>query len=272
MEQEITGGARRLAMLLLRTAAVASPIAFSHVASAKDDQSKLPEPIVQCAGCPAMVRIAGNADPLVANMLVGRTEVTWREYLLSVDEAGCPFPRNPTGSPLDVRSPAVRDGYPMTSIKPDEIDCYIGWLKAKSHKPYRLPTEREWQAFAAIGLPRNVTFADLPTDVGYVLRRARFDLFAPDARDVVKWGVIVTTRLYPPSSAGLYDLFGNAEEATSDREALPRRGGGKPFSLVIVKGGDVLSHADFRPLLDRSRLSASSLSNSVGFRVVCMGC
>jgi formylglycine-generating enzyme required for sulfatase activity len=229
-------------------------------------------PVVSCLGCPPVVRISEPGNPLIDGMLVGQAELTWREYLVSVDEAGCPAPRNRSGRAIDIRSTAVRDDYPMTSIKPDEIDCYLTWLQSKSGKPYRLPTEAEWQAVASIGVRTNITLGEVPQGSAYLLNRVRAENVDQDARDIVRWRGIVPVRRYDPSAAGLYDVFGNASEATTDRTPLLRSGGGAPYSLITTKGGTVISPAAFRPILDRPRVASSVLSDSVGFRLVCKEC
>lgn len=253
-------------------AAAALPLSQSASSASLSPHQQPVAPIVQCKGCPAMVRISVKGNPLVVGLLVARTELTWRDYLVSVDEAGCAAPRNRSSRPIDIRSAALRDNYPMTSITPDEIACYIDWVRAKSGKPYRLPTEAEWKAIASIGLRREVTLGELPSDSGYLLNRTRSDTVDQDSRDIVRWRGIVPVGLYAPSAVGIYDLFGNASEATSDRDILPRKGGGAPFSTVIVMGGRVTSGADFRPLRDSSRVAASVLSDTVGFRLICKDC
>jgi formylglycine-generating enzyme required for sulfatase activity len=176
-------------------------------------------------------------------------ELTWAQYAKAVDGAACPLPRSFADTAPTAMVSAVRDDYPMTSLPPVEINCYLEWVSALSGHQYRLPTEAEWQAVAEVAYSGTIE-----------LDRPEFEPgAASDPRSPVYYRLIrrVGGKYHP--TVGMFDLFSNASEVvTSPREE---------DDWGITRGGN-----DFVKQFDRvrgwNRVPAKSSSATVGFRVV----
>jgi formylglycine-generating enzyme required for sulfatase activity len=114
--------------------------------------------IRDCPGCPVLVSLPADAftmgnnasDPsekpahqvrLGAPFAIGKFEVTVQQWNACADAGGCP---------KVAQAPNTGANAPMRDVSWDDAQQYIKWLTTVSGKPYRLPTEAEWE-YAARG-------------------------------------------------------------------------------------------------------------------------
>jgi len=242
-----------------------------------------PAPIVvrDCVECPELVKVDG-AGREGKTLFVGRYELLWREYYLSVTEAGCPAPTNPAYSSFpDPGPPSPDDRYPITSIRPAEIQCYLSWVSKKTGKTYRLPTEQEWMRIAVLsGVTEQDTVENYPRSKAFLrdmsneyigMTREECDTLGikpSDKRESVLLCHMAPVGLKGADRLGLYDLIGNLPELIADLPegvpsiALNRR-------VVASKGAGVfMSKANFNLLRGNTSYFAELKNQAYGFRVI----
>jgi Sulfatase-modifying factor enzyme 1 len=211
--------------------------------------------ITHCAECPEMIPVRISLSGSPKDILVAKTELTWRQYMYIYDRAKCPIPRSikGRGDEYDVSDPSVRDDYPLTSLKPVEIQCYVAALGKLTGKAYRLPTEAEWIAIARLCHPSgHLSLSSVAADQAHLTtvwikgitdkeyaRIGYNDGGAYDARER-SWVGLVPVARYPSDCSGLYDLIGNAGELVSgDSDSVivnPATGKRVIWKVVVMKG------------------------------------
>jgi formylglycine-generating enzyme required for sulfatase activity len=148
---------------------------------------------------------------------------------------------------------------------------YCGWLRAMTGKPYRLPSEAEWEYACRAGSTTVFHTGDAIT-----LRDANF--MYDEVGVQIGHGRPMPVGAYPPNAFGLYDMHGNIAELVLDHwhdgyTGAPSDGSawidadGAGNGLRVVRGGSW----DYLPRLLRSAYrdcvdEAWRLDN-VGFRV-----
>jgi formylglycine-generating enzyme required for sulfatase activity len=242
----------------------------------------------------------------VGNFWMGRCEVTWDEYeLFMYDEAflrgdedkakklGADAVTRPTTPFLDETYGHEREGHPALSMTHHAAMMYCNWLRKKTKKAYRLPTEAEWEYAARAGKGDSTYwFGDDPKHLGF---HAWFKDNSPD--DDHPKGTTHKVGTKKPNPFGLYDMYGNVWEWTLDQydEKVYERRAKNPLSIRpvavpeakrwshVVRGGSWADRAErccsaVRRVSDRSwqRLDPCeppsiwwlTRMDAVGFRVV----
>ena len=126
---------------------------------------------------------------------VGKYEVTFDEWEACVASGGCD-----SYKPKD--QGWGRGPRPVINVSWNDAIAYVEWLSAKVGKPYRLPSEAEWEYAARAGTTTRYWWGDEIT-----IENANYGRNVGKTTDVGS---------YPPNRWGLYDMQGNVWEWTED--------------------------------------------------------
>lgn len=128
--------------------------------------------------------------------------VTNAEYAQFLDQTR--YPELPSSWGYGRFHPALAN-HPVYTVSPAAADSYVGWLAAATGRPFRLPTESEWEYAAAGAEGRRYPWGES---------------WAPDFANTLETGLLQTTPVgaFPAgrSWCGASDLAGNVEEYVSD--------------------------------------------------------
>jgi formylglycine-generating enzyme required for sulfatase activity len=225
---------------------------------------------------------------------IGRFEVTRNQYAAFVNSSGYRgsdrcftfeqnIPRERENRSF-LAPGYVQDGnHPAVCVSWDDAHAYVGWLSKTTGKPYRLPSEAEYEYAAradstarfassedpadlcrfANGADQSAKTMGLPEDVSYMTCRDGYAFTAPVGS-------------LAANAFGLYDLIGNVWEWTADCYAEDYSAAGSdsaPRAMPncqarTVRGGDWFSTASsLRPAV-RAKASPDAHHDDIGFRVV----
>lgn len=218
--------------------------------SAEVGGENLPEVFRDCENCPQMISVPVNSETNGKPLSFSVYELTWAEYAAAVDAASCPLPIQLVDEVPILITEAVRDDYPMTSIPPEKIDCYLEWLGQQSGQVYRLPTEKEWQEVAELAGNSEGIVGGVNTEPG-----AFYDIRYSVSRRAIKR----VGQSYSPN-VGLFDLFENASEVVTSQKQTP--------ALVVTRGGNNFNRSDFDRVFGYVKVPKKYVSVTVGFRIV----
>lgn len=192
---------------------------------------------------------------------LGLHPVTNAQYRVFIWETGYRTPRGWIGFDF----PAGLDDHPVVQVSWTDAWAYCEWLSRATGRPYRLPTEAEWERAA-----RDVDGRIYPWGQD----------FDPWRCNTIESGKRGTTPvgLYTPggdSVSGLWDMAGNVWEWTSSR-LMPypyvpndgredRAAGGQR----VARGGAWYYSRKLARCTSREGLLPSYVSPALGFRVAC---
>jgi formylglycine-generating enzyme required for sulfatase activity len=171
---------------------------------------------------------------------LGKTEVTWDEYDIFRKEVGVENPEQseeqrkasvdaltgptpPYGDPLFGMG---HDNMPAVNMTHHAAMEYCRWLAKKTGKPYRLPTEAEWEYACRAGTKGAYFFGDDPKKMD------EYAWFADNAEDSTHE---VGTK--KPNPWGLYDIYGNVAEWCFDsyqKDAYKQHPTDKPTLSPVI--------------------------------------
>jgi formylglycine-generating enzyme required for sulfatase activity len=165
---------------------------------------------------------------------IGKFEVTVEQMSIFMTETGmniggtCRRLVNPERSPPTWSAPdaslenpgfEITPSHPAVCISWHEAQSYVAWLQRRTGKPYRLPTEAEWEYAARAGTATRYSFGN---DESALCIHARFaDLNSQFAwhdacrSELVAYGAAPVGSL-KPNRWGVFDMHGNVWEWVED--------------------------------------------------------
>lgn len=189
-----------------------------------------------CQQCPNMVVIgsgtfdmgSGTDDPLAkpsempqhkvtipVAFAVSQSEVTVGQWKACAGAGACRYEAK-QGS---------NNSAPVVHVSWDEAKTYVQWLAKTTGKPYRLPSESEWEYAARAG-ETQIFSGGRESSVCRVANIAGAETNYPWKSTVCDDGVatgVEAVQRRQPNAFGLYDMIGNAAEWTQDCGSLSYR-------------------------------------------------
>ncbi len=197
---------------------------------------------------------------------LGKYEVTFMEYDYYV------WDQQRKGKAVDYLPDQGWGRYqqPVVNVSWDDATAYIGWLKERTGKLYRLPTEAEWEYAARGGkddtaYPWGKTLGERRANCGNYFCKDAYPNTAPVGS-------------FPATAFGLYDMSGNVHEWCQDVYAkypkeltIDPQGDSRNIQSIdvkyVVRGCSWLSFAWECRSVYRYMYNASDRGFSIGFRV-----
>jgi len=149
---------------------------------------------------------------------------------------------------------------------------FCRWLSRKEKKPYRLPTEAEWEYAARAGTKTPFhTGETLPAEFRKNVGQSWFPA-EPTLEKAER--ISLTVGRTPPNAWGLYDVHGNVEEWVSDwygpyvADAQVDPGGRAFGEFRVTRGGSHSTEPYYLRSANRSGTVPEDQSWLIGFRVV----
>ena len=199
---------------------------------------------------------------------VGVYEVTFAEWDTCAADGGC------DGYRPDDRDMG-RDRRPAIHVSWFDALAYIKWLSNKTGRPYRLPTEAEWEYLARAG-------TSTPFTSGSTISADQANFKGLDGSEPVEQrdGSLEGTLpvgSFQANAFGVYDTHGNVWEWVADcfnpnaykaHKSYPAMvGEWDQFCLRVVRGGGWSNGPEGLRSDNRTRLSPDARSHTLGFRV-----
>jgi formylglycine-generating enzyme required for sulfatase activity len=189
---------------------------------------------------------------------LGRFEVTHAQWAACVAGGGCTLTPDDNGW--------GRGSQPVTNVSYDDIQGYLAWLAKVTGKPYRLPSEAEWEYAARAGSDAPYPWGE---DIGEARANCRGCGSTWDYRQTAPVGS------FAPNAFGLHDMIGNVLELCDDGWHDTYEGA--PTDDTVFAGGDMAnrvlrggSWVTLPPLVRaayRDKTSTFDRSYIAGFRV-----
>jgi formylglycine-generating enzyme required for sulfatase activity len=205
-------------------------------------------------------------------------------YEVVVDAHGRSVGQWATGTGLSWRDPghAIDDRHPVTHVSAADADAFVHWLAIKSGKPYRLPTEAEWEYAAGGAAHTEYSWGEGPPTLSVAnIADARFIAAYPEWKYPVLAehddGHAQTAPVgsYPPNSFSLFDMTGNVWEWVADHYDPDAYSSGAAVDPTGPAGGSERVHRGggfdwelpYLRVQKRRRAAITLTAVNIGFRV-----
>jgi formylglycine-generating enzyme required for sulfatase activity len=226
-----------------------------------------------CRDCPELIVIpAGSFDmgaaatpfdrpvhrvTLAEPFAMSRNEITFADWDKCVAAGGCRFKPDDRGW--------GRGDRPVINVSWSDAKEYVAWLSQKTGKPYRLPSEAEWE-YAARGGTKTPFYWG--TQAGTRMANCR-DCQTGEPVQTLNVGS------FPPNPFGLNDMAGNAAEWLEDcwnesYKGAPADGsawGSGQCSMRALRGGSFDTQSAYLKSAARFRYDSDVRYFGNGFRV-----
>ncbi|MES2681948.1 MAG: formylglycine-generating enzyme family protein [Pseudomonadota bacterium] len=261
------------------TACVAPPPAKLLGGERRRDCADTPELVSIAAGRFEMGDVLGNGPPYekpvhpvrIEAFLIGRYEVTVGEWRACVAAGACPESRV---SDADLRQP-------VSLVSWDDAQRYLAWLSRRTGRPYRLPSEAEWEYAARAGTDTQYSWGN--HEIAGCLNANTLDLRGGEANPSWTWAADcddghagpAPVGSYPANAWGLHDMLGNVWEWVADcwhssYEGAPDNGRAwvqERCSKRVNRGGGWGNHVRTTRVSTRDGDIHGGRSDGLGFRV-----
>lgn len=228
--------------------------------------------IQDCPTCPVLVSLpaggfimgSNTGDPtekpahrvsIRSAFAIGKYEVTVDQWKVCVEAGGCPklSDNNPGNTP-------VRD------VSWDDAQQYVKWLSSTTGKPYRLPTEAEWEYAARGGTSTRFWW-------GEQMRTGNAN--CKDCGNPWSEDGPAAVGSFAANPYGLHDVNGSVWEWVSDCWHTSYRGApsdersrdAPSCRERVIRGGSWRDGASYMPSSTRFKYGASVRHSQNGFRV-----
>ena len=230
--------------------------------------------IKDCTACPVLVSLPGGtftmgnntSDPsekpahqvtVDAPFAIGRYEVSVQQWNACAAAGACQKIAVPVGA-----SPTA----PMRDVSWDDAQQYVKWLGATSGKPYRLPTEAEWE-FAARG--------GTTTRYWWGEQMAQGKANCKECGKPWNEDAPANVGSFAANPYGLYDTSGSVWEWVADcwhnnykgAPANARAWDEKDCRVRVIRGGSWREGASYMVASTRFKYDAGVRHSQNGFRV-----
>lgn len=179
------------------------------------------------------------------------------------------------------RHPGFKTGglHPVVCVSWHEAQAYAAWLQRRTGKPYRLPTEAEWEYAARAGTKTRYSFGD---DETMLCDYAKFADFGSQFgwRDACRSELVAfgpaPVGSFRPNPWGIFDTHGNAWEWvqdcwTPDASKIPTDGSAfmqpKGCEEGVTRGGSFAAPSQRVRSAMRAPAPTAIHNYNIGFRV-----
>ncbi|MFY9261875.1 MAG: SUMF1/EgtB/PvdO family nonheme iron enzyme [Gallionella sp.] len=188
---------------------------------------------------------------IAQSFAISKYEVTFAEWDACVAGGGC-------GGYRPDDEGWGRGKQPVIQISWEDAKNYVAWLSQKTGKPYRLPTDAEWEYAARAGTTTSYPWGELPSH-----NQANYGADACCAGLVSEqdaWEGASPVGSFPANAFGLHDMQGNVWEWVEDCSdaACTQRG---------LRGGSWNSYPSLLRSANRNENIITKRPTNYGFRI-----